>query len=84
MVITEISDLRMYSGKARIVDTLTASLPVAYRERLRILADSIAAGRRDEGAMQSCLTTAFENEVGELITPLAVRPRICSWMQPVR
>ena len=73
MAIGEISDLRMYDGKALIIDTLTASLPADYQEHVHLFADSIATSRRDDGALQAFLTTAFENRLGELVTPLAVR-----------
>ena len=73
LAVGEIGDLRMYSGKAQIIDTLTASLPGAYRERVQVFADSVAASRRDDGALRAFLTTVFENESGELVTPLAVR-----------
>ena len=75
MATGETGDLRLYDGKAQIIDTLTASLPADYQERIRIFTDSIAASRRDDGALRAFLTTPFENEAGELVTPLAVRGR---------
>ena len=65
----------MYGGKAQIIDTLTASLPAAYREKIAAFADVVAKRNASEEGLRAFLDTPLENDLGASITPLDIRQK---------